>query len=214
MLVIGLGIGLAATVLGIVVALHPAPTGPERAVDRALFAPRPTTAFAVFRIVTVAGSGAVVAVLGVGLAVLCWRWGRRSLAVVCVAGPALAAAVELLAKPIVGRVRPGTGALTGEGGFGFPSGHSAGATALAAAVILVAWRLCESRRLRDEITVGAVAYAFLVGVSRLVVGAHFALDVVGGWLLGIASVLLVATVVDRLGLDSAVLQTVNAEMEP
>lgn len=61
-------------------------------------------------------------------------------------------------------------------GHGFPSGHSAFASVVAAAL----WPgACWSLRL------ALLAYAAWVGWSRIAVGAHFPLDVVAGALLGV-----------------------------
>jgi undecaprenyl-diphosphatase len=70
---------------------------------------------------------------------------------------------------------------------GFPSGHTsnAAAAALVAVYLLGGWR---SR----VVVVGAVVFAVLVGVSRLVLLAHWPSQVLGGWLLGLAVVPVVA----------------------
>jgi len=62
-------------------------------------------------------------------------------------------------------------------GLGFPSGHSA--VAFAIAVVLVA---AVAPRMRTTIWTIAV----LTGLLRIYTGAHFPLDVVGGWGLGAA----------------------------
>jgi membrane-associated phospholipid phosphatase len=62
-------------------------------------------------------------------------------------------------------------------GLGFPSGHSA--VAFAIAVVLVA---AVAPRMRT----GIWTIAVLTGLLRLYTGAHFPLDVVGGWGLGAA----------------------------
>lgn len=72
--------------------------------------------------------------------------------------------------------------------FSFPSGHAAGSIVsfgLAALVIgskwpeflILAW-------------VVAVVVSFLVGISRIYLGAHYASDVLGGWILGGVGLLL------------------------
>lgn len=63
------------------------------------------------------------------------------------------------------------------GGLGFPSGHSA--VAFAIAVVLVA---AVAPRMRTTIWTIAV----LTGLLRIYTGAHFPLDIVGGWGLGAA----------------------------
>ena len=63
----------------------------------------------------------------------------------------------------------------------FPSGHSASAAALATWATLrwgrTAWPL--------------LVLAFLGGLSRVMVGAHWTVDVLGGWAVGVAAALLV-----------------------
>ena len=63
-------------------------------------------------------------------------------------------------------------------GYSFPSGHSSGAATIYGSAAL---------RLRKKwVTVLAFLLPLLVGVSRVVVGAHFPTDVLAGWALGAA----------------------------
>jgi undecaprenyl-diphosphatase len=85
-------------------------------------------------------------------------------------------------------------------GFGFVSGHTAVAFALAA---VVAPYLGRRARL------GAWTLAALVGLARMYVGAHLPLDVVGGAGLGVFVGALVSLVVGRLRLPAAAYETAN-----
>lgn len=87
-----------------------------------------------------------------------------------------------VAKAFFGRGRPGDvleqiNLFTGEtfGGFGYPSGHAAFSAACAT---ILYYQI--PKRYRKYILI----IVFLVGVSRMYLGAHFPLDIVGGWALG------------------------------
>ncbi len=69
-------------------------------------------------------------------------------------------------------------------GAGMPSGHAAGAAALA--VSLAPWT-----RDRPLLAVALVAHAAAVSASRLTLRVHYPADVVGGALVGVAAALLV-----------------------
>jgi undecaprenyl-diphosphatase len=62
-------------------------------------------------------------------------------------------------------------------GLGFPSGHAAVAMTLIASI---------PRDSHPIVRIGGGALALGVGLSRIYVGAHLPLDVVGGWALGLS----------------------------
>jgi undecaprenyl-diphosphatase len=71
---------------------------------------------------------------------------------------------------------------------GFPSGHSASAATLAAS----AWLRYRARAWP------LILLAFLGGISRIYVGAHWTLDVAGGFALGALMAFVTAALVDAL----------------
>jgi membrane-associated phospholipid phosphatase len=90
----------------------------------------------------------------------------------------LAAAAGHLAGAAAGRVAPRDRPPTAErdDGFSFPSTHAVSAFAVAAALGM------QARQLRLALFAGAS----LVAASRVVLGEHYPIDVVGGSLLGMA----------------------------
>jgi undecaprenyl-diphosphatase len=110
------------------------------------------------------------------LALALWRRKREGL----FAGIALAGSVLLNvgAKHYFGRARPDFWlSLAPETSYSFPSGHAMGSMTLAAVLALLAWH----SRWRWPVPVVAIAFAVLVGASRVYLGVHFPSDILAGW---------------------------------
>ncbi|OBG27094.1 phosphatase PAP2 family protein [Mycobacterium sp. 852002-51057_SCH5723018] len=115
----------------------------------------------------------------------CRTWLPVVLALVGVSGIAL---VIVIAKALVIRNRPHISfAVLAEDGYSFPSGHAAGATAIAlfSAWMLTRWLIASwtGRVIAWTVLIGLAA---VIGFSRVYLGVHYVSDVVAGWLLGMA----------------------------
>lgn len=187
---------IAFAALAVYVWSSPQATSIEDRISDAITSTHKDAAYRAFDAIGIFGSRGAVAIVAVLLAVFAWWWWRSfRLAVVCVLGPGLAGLGEIVLKELVGRPRPLTAPLSGESGFGFPSGHATGATALAVVIVLLAFAGFPRRHpMRAIVVVAVILYALAIGMSRVVVGAHFALDVVGGALLGTTAALVVILV--------------------
>ncbi|SBT49026.1 phosphatase PAP2 family protein [Micromonospora auratinigra] len=95
-----------------------------------------------------------------------------------------------LLKLLVGRHRPDLlDPVARAAGYSFPSGHALNATLAAGVLLLVFLPYARDRRpLRWALWAGAVLLAGVTGLSRIALGVHWTSDVVGGWLLGSATV--------------------------
>jgi undecaprenyl-diphosphatase len=99
--------------------------------------------------------------------------------------------VDLVLKPLIERPRP-PGALLLIDGSSFPSGHAAGAVVFSLVLAAVASRhRPDHARQAFGLSAGWIA---LVGLSTLVVRAHWPSDVLGGYAVGLAWVTLCLTV--------------------
>jgi undecaprenyl-diphosphatase len=97
-------------------------------------------------------------------------------------------------KLVLRRPRPSTAYAAGmfRTSFSFPSGHAFGSLivyglfgALAVEYLEAFWALLAMW--------GLWSLIFLIGISRVYLGAHYVLDVVGGWLLSVPALLWITT---------------------
>jgi membrane-associated phospholipid phosphatase len=133
------------------------------------------------RVVSVFGRSAVMTALALLLAVTLYRADWRALAVdwlLVVAGGKL---MEHLLKHFFQRARPMGAPLES---YSYPSGHAMGA--MIGYGILAYFILLRVRRPAARIAITALAGLLIlaVGASRVILGVHFATDVVGGYAAG------------------------------
>jgi undecaprenyl-diphosphatase len=100
-----------------------------------------------------------------------WLWGAA-----LIAAPLCGEALQ----EMVGRLRPRGSAL------GFPSGHATAVAAFAVATIYLVGRSGLPVVLRAAISLAALLLMLAIGLSRMVLDAHWMLDVVAGFALGAA----------------------------
>ncbi len=136
-------------------------------------------------LVTSFGSSAVLVPLLVGVALL-WRWRGKTWrpAVVLAGGYGGAVILYWLVKVVVRRPRPSVDLLRHFSGFSFPSGHATQAIVAWGLLAALASGAAASWPKKVAAWAGAFLLTFMVGVSRVYLGAHWPTDVIGGWVLG------------------------------
>jgi undecaprenyl-diphosphatase len=134
---------------------------------------------------------------------------RQWVAAALVAATALADGLTVLVKVIVARPRPTPDLVEvyrTVSGYSFPSGHVVHYVAFYGIIGYLAWRRLRTRppprglartALRVLLVLCCVLVA-LVGPSRVVLGAHWPTDVLGGYLLGGACLLLLIAIAEHL----------------
>lgn len=163
---------------------HTALVGFDVALAQALRARLSPDVLAVVALVTNAGTPALLAAVGAAIALLLAlkrRW--RLFVPWCVALGGAAACGEA-AKGLVKRVRPFDGhAFLAETSYSFPSGHATMSMVFFGMLAYLLLRRLQPRRHR-AIVAAAVTLIAIVGVSRVVLQAHYLSDVLAGYALG------------------------------
>ncbi len=78
--------------------------------------------------------------------------------------------------------------------YSFPSGHAASSVVIFGLIALIAWHLLPQPY--ASIAVGLlVALIVLIGISRVYLGAHYATDVLVGWLVGAVGLAIIIWIV-------------------
>jgi undecaprenyl-diphosphatase len=185
--------GLAAGYVALAIA---ACAWPRDAVDVAvsLAVQRADAMDVVWRAASALGGNAIAVILPVVAVVALLAVRARREAVWLTASTLGAFAIEYATKLLVARPRPGPPVEVREAvtGPGFPSGHVTSYVALFGFLAVIACARVRRRGLRIAAVAAVVAVVALVGPSRVYLGAHWPSDVVGGYLVSGAWLLVVA----------------------
>ena len=124
-------------------------------------------------------------------AVVLWRRGRRRNAVWAVVTVAVGGALDTPLKELFARARPVFDIPVATApGYSFPSGHALNSMIVGAGAVVLGWSATRSRpAARTALLAGAAALVLVTGFDRVGLGVHYPSDVVGGWLIGLATVL-------------------------
>jgi membrane-associated phospholipid phosphatase len=122
------------------------------------------------------------------LVVLTWAWvvhGLRARALWAFATLSAGWLLGFGAKLVVQRVRPVLDEpLSRSDGYSFPSGHALNITLVTTVLLVLLWPLLTAGGRRVAVPASAVAVV-VVGLNRILLGAHFPSDVIAGMLLGL-----------------------------
>ncbi|MDB5163013.1 MAG: acid phosphatase [Candidatus Saccharibacteria bacterium] len=120
---------------------------------------------------------------------------QRLNALIVLFGVGGAALANFLLKLIFHRDRPAfwQSAIT-ETGYSFPSGHAMVSCALVLCLIVILW----NTKWRLTAIIAGASTIILIGLSRLYMGVHYPTDVLAGWSVSIAWVLIVTVIAKGL----------------
>lgn len=88
-------------------------------------------------------------------------------------------------KLLFHRQRPSTNfALISESGYSFPSGHAFMSIIFYGMICFFVYKLCQNKWQKFFLLFVSSTFIFLIGLSRIYLGVHWASDVLAGWIIG------------------------------
>lgn len=105
--------------------------------------------------------------------------------------------INQVIKHIVRRPRPNVLRLVEEDGYSFPSGHSMVSMAFYGIIIYLVYKNVTNKYLKWTLITLLSLLILSIGFSRIYVGVHYFTDVVGGFLLGIAYLIIYINIYNK-----------------
>lgn len=105
--------------------------------------------------------------------------------------------INTILKFIVQRPRPSGFNIIIETGFSFPSGHSMVSTAFYGFLIYLAYKNIKNKKLKALICTSLFCLIILICISRIYLGVHYASDVIGGFFIAMAYLMLFVMIIPR-----------------
>lgn len=138
-----------------------------------------TTAFTEL---TFLGDPVTVMIMTVGLMLLLWRQKHPTDSVWYGMQQFIGYCLVILVKYSVVRQRP-TQRLVDVNGYSFPSGHTFATTIFTFTIVILLWRFTRKKWQKNLVTIVGAVWILAIMYSRVYLRAHFATDVLAGFLL-------------------------------
>lgn len=107
--------------------------------------------------------------------------------------------INYILKEIVQRPRPPMELrMVEENSFSFPSGHAMASLAFYGLIIYYMYNYVKNKKIKDMVCIALSLLIFLIGISRIYLGVHYASDVLAGFLFSSTYLILYITFILRL----------------
>lgn len=146
----------------------------------------------VLKVITELGGVAFIVLAGVLIFMFCKK--NRWFITIDLVGVTL---VNQVIKHIIRRPRPNVLRLVEESGYSFPSGHSMVSMAFYGIIIYLVYKNVTNKYLKWTLITLLSLLILSIGFSRIYVGVHYFTDVVGGFLLGLAYLIIYINIYNK-----------------
>ncbi|MCX6813132.1 MAG: LssY C-terminal domain-containing protein [Candidatus Azambacteria bacterium] len=142
---------------------------------------------------TYLGNWQFITSLGIVILIILWLSGKKRMTIFFFGAVVSGEIIYTVLKQLLHRTRPDIGySLIARNGYAFPSGHAVVSLIFYGMIGLFLWKLLKKRWQKLTATIAAITLVFLIGFSRVYLGAHWTSDVVAGWAVGFSILALFA----------------------
>lgn len=154
----------------------------------------------VVKIITHIGSAKIVIILTILLLLLLFIKEMKN-KVFVLADVIGAAGLNVILKHIIQRDRPNIHRLIKETGYSFPSGHAMMSMAFYGMLIYFIYRYVKNPVKKWVLIILLTIILLTIGITRIYLGVHYPSDVIGGFLVSFAYLLILTEIFKKIKLD-------------
>ena len=105
--------------------------------------------------------------------------------------------INNLLKVIIARDRPNINRLVTETGYSFPSGHSITSMVFYGYLIYLIYKYIDTKKIKIPLIIILSLLIVTIGFTRIYLGVHYTSDVIGGFILGVAYLIILIGVSNK-----------------
>ena len=152
----------------------------------------------VVKIITHIGSAKIVIILTILLLLFIKEMKNKVFVLADVIG---AAGLNVILKHIIQRDRPNIHRLIKETGYSFPSGHAMMSMAFYGMLIFLIFKYVKNPVKKWVLIILLTIILLTIGITRIYLGVHYPSDVIGGFLVSFAYLLILTEIFKKIKLD-------------
>ena len=145
-----------------------------------------------FKFITMFGSGIVI-----GIICLIFLIKNRKCGILITINAVNILILNVFLKLVFTRDRPFDLMIISEDGYSFPSGHAMAALGFYGFIIYIIYHLNLSKRIKYLFIILLGILIFLIGLSRIYLGVHYASDVIAGYMVSLSYLIIYITIVKK-----------------
>lgn len=151
----------------------------------------------IYKVITFFGSTLFIILLCVFFLILFIILKKKNYGLIITSVLVISTIFNNLIKVIICRERPDVLKLVVENTFSYPSGHTMASVSMYGILMYLVLKSNMNKKLKITLSIILGILPIIIGMSRIYLGAHFATDIIGGFVLSIILLLIETYIIDK-----------------